>query len=393
MFKKYFFTLIFLLIFKSLHAQITLSVYSEISIVTAGPGTELYEAFGHSAIRVKDPMLRLDLIYNYGMFDFNQPNFYSNFVKGNLLYSLARYPFESFLASYNQDKRWVKQQVLNLTQIEKQAFFNYLEKNVLPENRHYLYDPYFDNCATKLRDITATILKNKIDFSSENLDKNQSFRQLMNQEIPWNSWGSLGINTALGSKLDQKASLEGMMYLPKYVYLIFKNTSIINNGEKENIVKREDVLLDYNELQHETSIFNPFLIFLIFSLIGIYITYNDVKKKIRTKWIDFIIFFSTGIIGFLIVFLWFFTDHSTAPNNFNFLWAFAPNIFISFLLLKKFPPKWILKYTKFLLLFLLFIPFLWILKVQEFPISIIPLLLLFLFRYWFISKKTNQPLY
>ena len=137
MLKKYALLLFFLLIFKSFQGQVQLSVYSEISIVTAGSGTELYEAFGHSALRVKDPMLQLDLIYNYGMFDFNQPNFYSNFVKGKLLYSLGRYPFEYFLTSYQQDKRWVKQQVLNLTQDEKQAFFTYLENNALPQNSDY----------------------------------------------------------------------------------------------------------------------------------------------------------------------------------------------------------------------------------------------------------------
>ena len=265
MVKKYTFILFFLLIFKSLQAQIQLSVYSEISIVSAGPGTELYEAFGHSAIRVKDPMLRLDLIYNYGMFDFNQPNFYSNFVKGKLLYSLGRYPFDYFLASYQQDKRWVKQQVLNLTQDEKQAFFTYLENNALPQNSDYLYDPYFDNCATKLRDITATVLKNNLVLSGKNLPKNQSFRQLMNQEIPWNSWGSFGINVALGSKLDQKATAEGTMYLPKYVYAIFKNSKISRNLNSENLVNREEILLDFENLNPKTAVLSPFLIFLLLS--------------------------------------------------------------------------------------------------------------------------------
>lgn len=385
--KKYAFLLFFLLIFKSLHSQVQLSVYSEISIVTAGPGTELYEAFGHSAIRVKDPMLQLDLIYNYGMFDFNQPNFYSNFVKGKLLYTLGRYPFSTFLQSYYQDKRWVKQQVLNLTQQEKQAFFNYLENNALPQNSNYLYDPYFDNCATKLRDITATVLKNKLDFSEENLPKNQSIRQLMNQEIPWNSWGSFGINVALGSKLDQKASVEGFMYLPKYVYSIFKNSKIGSNSNFENLVKREEVLLDFENLTPKTSHFSPILIFLLFSIIGIFITFKDFQKKKRTKLLDFSIFFFSGIIGLLIVFLWFFTNHSTTPNNFNFLWAFAPNFLIAFLLLKENPPKWISKYIQLLLVFISLIPILWLLKIQEFPIASIPLLLLFAVRFWFLTHK------
>lgn len=158
MIKKYVLLLFILSIYSNLKAQVNLSVYAEVSIVTAGPGEALYEAFGHSAIRIKDPVLNLDLIYNYGMFDFNQPNFLLNFAKGNMIYSLARYDFKYFLASYRRDKRWVKQQVLNLTQQENQAFFTFLEKNATPENRNYLYDPYFDNCATKLRDITRSVL-------------------------------------------------------------------------------------------------------------------------------------------------------------------------------------------------------------------------------------------
>ena len=114
--KKYFFFLLLFSIYVGLGAQIKLSEYAEVSIVTAGPGNEFYEAFGHSAIRVQDPVLDFDIIYNYGVFDFNQPNFYLNFAKGNMVYSLARYNFTYFLASYKNDKRWLKQQVLNLTQ-------------------------------------------------------------------------------------------------------------------------------------------------------------------------------------------------------------------------------------------------------------------------------------
>jgi hypothetical protein len=388
--KKNYVFLFFLFLFtKSFYAQVNLSVYSEVSIITAGPGTELYEAFGHSAIRIKDPVLRLDLIYNYGMFDFNAPNFYSNFTKGNLLYRLGRYKFEYFLAGYKRDKRWVKQQVLNLNQDERQAFFMYLENNVLPENASYSYDPYFNNCATKLRDITTTILGDKVNLSDKNLDKNRSFRQLMDKEIPWNTWGSFGINLALGSKLDQKADFTQYMYLPDYVHSIFNNSTLFIQNQPKKLIKREDVLLDFEELKQKISIFNPFLIFSIISLIGIFLTYSDFKNKKRSKWIDFIILFTTGIVGVLIVFLWFFTDHSTTPNNFNFLWAFAPNLIIAFLILGQQQQKWLNYYFKFSLFLLIIIPILWIVKLQLFPIAVIPLLILLFTRYLFLSKRLN----
>lgn len=383
--KKYLFLLLFLGLIKPVHAQVQLSVYSEVSIVTAGPGTELYEAFGHSAIRIKDPVLQLDLIYNYGMFDFDQPNFYSNFTKGKLLYKLARYDFKYFLASNNSNKRWVKQQVLNLNQQQKQAYFIYLEKNALPENATYFYDPYFNNCATKLRDITAEILGNKVDFKADTIEENKSFRQLMNKEIPWNTWGSFGINLALGSKLDTKRDFKNYMYLPDYVYTVFKNSMVTIKNQPEKLVKREDIILDFKELEQEISIFNPLLVFSSIALLGLFITYKDFKNKKRTKWLDAALLFSTGILGVLIVFLWFFTNHSTTPNNFNFLWAFAPNLLIAFLVLKNQPKKWLHFYFKFLLILLILMPVLWILEVQLFSTSIIPLLILLFVRYLLLS--------
>jgi len=388
--KKYTRLLFLLLLIKPLQAQVLLSVYSEVSIVTAGPGTELYEAFGHSAIRIKDPVLQLDLIYNYGMFDFNQPNFYTNFTKGKLLYKLARYPFNYFLESYKNDKRWVKQQVLNLNQEQKQAFFRYLENNALPENATYFYDPYFNNCATKLRDITKTILGNKLNYKTDHIEKNLSYRQLMDKEIPWNTWGSFGINLALGTKLDAIANTDDYMYLPDYVYTIFKESTVFIDNKPKKLIKREDILLDFKELKQNSSVLNPLLIFCIPLIIGLFITYFDFKKQKRSKWLDFTLLFITGIVGVLIIFLWFFTDHSTTPNNFNVLWAFAPNTIIAFLLLKKTPKKWLTSYFKFLFILLLILAVLWIFGVQHFPIAVIPLLILLLIRYLFLSKKLNS---
>jgi hypothetical protein len=384
--KKYLLLFFFFAFIKSYNSQVNLSVYSEVSIITAAPGAELYEAFGHSAIRIKDPVLQFDIIYNYGMFDFNAPNFYSNFTKGNMVYILANYDFKYFLESYKRDKRKVIEQVLNLTLQEKQKFFMYLENNALPENRNYNYDPYFNNCATKLKDITLSILGDKVVLIDENIEKNLSFRQLMNKEIPWNTWGNFGINLALGSKLDEKATSEQYMYLPKYVFAIFKDSQLYVRNQPENLIKKENVLLDFEDQKPKIAIFNPFLIFSIFSFIGLFITFSDFKKKKITKWLDFTLLFTTGILGVLIIFLWFFTDHSTAPNNFNFLWAFAPNLMIAFLMLKENQQKWMKYYFIVLSILLFIIPILWILEVQLFPVAVIPLLILLFIRYLFLSK-------
>src|SRR5690606_22569898 len=140
--------------------SVKLSPRAEISIITCGPGEELYSSFGHSAFRVKDPALKLDFAYNYGTFDFNKPNFYIKFAQGKLLYELSVSYFEDFVYNYKIEGRWVKEQVLNLSQDEKNQLFNFLNINAQPENKEYLYDFFFDNCSTKIRDVLEEVLNN-----------------------------------------------------------------------------------------------------------------------------------------------------------------------------------------------------------------------------------------
>ncbi len=386
MIKKLFF--IILLIFSchfsfSQHKQ--LSPLAEVSIITAGPGKVLYEGFGHSTIRIKDN--DFDLAYNYGIFDFDSPNFYLNFTKGKLYYKLQSYPFHYFVRSYQDDKRWIKEQVLHLNQEEKQQFYEYLENNAKPENSTYLYDPFYNNCATILREITEQVLTNRVTFNNSHIQSKQSFRQLMNTEISWNNWGSFGINLALGSKLDNIATSKEHMFLPDYVYTGFKNATVSHNNITHPLIKKEQFILKFDEIKIQASLFSPFYIFSLLAFIGLFITYKDIKKNKRSRWLDFTLFFSTGIAGLLIVFLWFFTNHSTTPNNFNFLWAFAPNTIAAFYLLKKDVINGMKKYLVLVLILLLIIPIIWISKIQLFSFACLPIFILLAIRYIALYKS------
>ena len=366
--------------------KLVLSDQSEISIITAGPGDVLYEAFGHSAIRVKDATLNLDIIFNYGLFDFNQPNFYVNFVKGRLLYRLGKQSFRRFITSYDYQQRWVKDQVLNLSLVDRIKIFEYLNENSLPENAEYLYDPYFNNCATKLRDIAKEILGNKIQFPSSFSDENFTLRQLMNQELPWNTWGSFGINLALGNTLDKELITDNYMYLPDYVHKGFQKATITENKITTPLVLEERQLLRYNEKQIKIQWYNPFFVFSLLLLITIVVTFRDQKRNIRSKWLDFTLFFVTGVLGIIICFLWFFTDHYTAPNNFNLLWAFVLNFFVAFILLKSRIPSWTSNY----LLFYLFLLFGTIVNsfigLQQFSNAVFPIIAMLFLRTFYIYR-------
>ena len=384
-------TILFIFIFfvsiqQNFSQKLVLSDQSEISIITAGPGDVLYEAFGHSAIRVKDPTLNLDIIFNYGLFDFNQPNFYVNFVKGRLLYRLGKQSFRRFITSYDYQQRWVKDQVLNLSLVDRIKIFEYLNENSLPENAEYLYDPYFNNCATKLRDIPKDILGNKIQFPSSFSDENFTLRQLMNQELPWNTWGSFGINLALGNTLDKELIADNYMYLPDYVHKGFQKATITENKITTPLVLEERQLLRYTEKQIKIQWYNPFFVFSLLLLLTIVVTFRDQKRNIRSKWLDFTLFFVTGVLGIIICFLWFFTDHYTAPNNFNLLWAFVLNFFVAFILLKSRIPSWISKYLLFYLFLLFGAIVTSFIGLQQFSNAVFPIMALLFLRTFYIYR-------
>jgi hypothetical protein len=198
--------------------EITLSETAELSILTMGPGDDLNDSFGHSAFRVKDTIQNIDVVYNYGVYDFNTPNFYLKFAQGKLLYNLDRNNFTPFYNYYSKQNRWIKEQVLNLNPSEKQNLFNFLQNNLKPENRTYKYDFFFDNCATKIRDVMAIVLKDKISYQDGFQSNFYTFRELIQKNVDWNTWGSFGMDIAIGAVVDRKATYWEYQFLPEYVF-------------------------------------------------------------------------------------------------------------------------------------------------------------------------------
>ncbi len=195
-----------------------LSPSAEISIITCGPWQgEVYAAFGHSAIRVHDPSLGLDDAYNYGVFDFNQPNFYLNFTRGFLYYKLGVYSYPDFRDYYKYYNRYINEQVLDLSQDQKQAIYNYLEWNAKPENETYRYDYFYNNCATRVRDVFADVLKDSIQFDGSFITTHYTIRELTDLYLKYQPWGDLGIDIGLGLPMDKIAAPYEYMFLPDYI--------------------------------------------------------------------------------------------------------------------------------------------------------------------------------
>ncbi len=379
--------ILFLLLLLSLTnfaQQITLSDSAEISVITVDPGNELYDAFGHSAFRIKDKTLGLDQAYNYGIYNFETPNFYGKFAQGRLPYDLASYPFHYFLRNYVDENRTVREQQLNLTLDEKQSFFDFLENNAKPENKSYIYDFFYDNCATKLQVVTQKVLGEHIVFNNNfTKDKEDTLRELIHQYSHKHVWGTFGIDLALGSVIDRQATAQEYLFLPDNIFLAFAESTINNKPT----VKNTQTLFKAKPKNLKSNFFTPFLVFTLIALLILWITFKDYKKNKHSKWLDFVLFFSTGLIGVVILLLWFATDHSTTKNNYNILWAFATNFCVAFALLKNEIPNWIKKYTVLLIVLLILAVVLWILKVQVFNIGIMPILIALAVRYLFLVKK------
>ncbi|MCL6294689.1 DUF4105 domain-containing protein [Jejuia spongiicola] len=381
--------LIFLFTQTLIGQQIELSNEAKISVLTIGPGSSLNDAFGHSAFRIRDISKGIDWVYGYGEYDFDTPNFYLKFAQGKLNYLISKDGFQKFYRVYSYYDRTIKEQVLNLSQPEKQKLFNFLVNNYKPKNRAYLYEFFFDNCATKIKDVANITLNNNIAFTEPEDFKQQTFRTLIHNNLNKNSWGSLGIDVALGSVIDKKATLEQHMFLPENIYKFFENATI-KNSDTPLVKESKTLYTQKNTYKSSPFLSSPLLIFGIIGFLIFFITYKDSKKQKRSKWLDTSLFCITGIVGVFILFLWFATDHTGTHQNYNLLWAFALNLFMVPQLLKKKTSNWFVKYLKLLVILLCLMTLHWIIGVQVFAIGLIPFLIALFIRYLYLVKYFNK---
>ena len=183
-----------------------------ISLLTCAPGTEIYALFGHTAIRYENPPKGQDWVYNYGMFNFREPNFVMRFVKGETDYQLGRIPFPYFEAEYAMRGSAVYQQVLNLTNEEKVRLISLLEDNYRPVNRIYRYNYFYDNCTTRARDKIEESIDGQVVYP-DGAD-NVSFRHIIHEYTDGHEWSEFGIDLCLGADADKRIDVRQQMFAP-----------------------------------------------------------------------------------------------------------------------------------------------------------------------------------
>ena len=353
----------------------------KISILSIGEGPSLVDAFGHTAIRIKDAELKNDVVFNFGVYDFNSPNFYSNFVKGRPEYKLGIQNYNNLIQNYIRQKRYIVEHQLNLDQNSIKIIIDLLVEKL--NDPYYIYDYFRDNCTTRAADIVIDKTNNK--FKDDKLESETvfSFRNLIHEKINENSWAALGIDLCLGAIIDKKINTRETFFLPENLmnYLDLFEADII----KRNIIYSPESKISYQE-----NLPSPLLVNLILSLIIVTVTIFNFKSNKWNKSLDILIFLISGSIGILIIFLWFFSNHFAGAQNFNLLWAFPFNFTLIFAIYKTKIPNWSIGYIKLLIILIILLFLHWITGVQKYNLTLLPIFIALLIRYTFLVNRIKN---
>ncbi len=353
----------------------------QFSLLTCSPGTEIYSLFGHTAIRYQNYTQNKDIVFNYGMFSFSSPNFIYRFVKGETDYQLGVNDFRSFEAEYMFRGSSVYQQILNLTYEEKLKLQNLLFTNYLPQNRVYRYNYFYDNCTTRARDQIEKCIDGNVEYPTSVPDK--TFRGIIHEFTKGFDWEEFGIDLCLGAGADKPIGIRQQMFSPFYMRSFAESAFIKDeNGNTRPLVLKEEVIVDADTVDAAESSFpfSPIACATFFLFLNVVIAFVQiVRKKIYWFW-DLILYFSQGLAGCIIAFLFFFSTHPTVDSNWLILlFNPIPLFYLPFMVyndIKRKKDKWHVINSVYLTLFILILP----LIPQEINLSVLLLALGLLFN-------------
>ena len=285
-----------------------LSENARVSVLTCGTGNESYSLFGHTAIRISDPNQFIDLIYNYGAFDFNTPNFVAKFTKGDLQYFAVAHPYTDFINDYTYERRSVYEQELNIPASLKQKLFDNLNTSLASGESHYTYKFIDKNCTSMVVDI----INKTLDTTAivKNTDTDISYRTILYPYFDGHFYEKLGTSIIFGKKVDQ---LGTQIFLPLELNKSLKTVQF----NSQLLAKENKTLLAFNEIP-PSSWWNNFYTYAL--LLGFILFMN---RKI----IQQIYFLLMGILGLFFLFIGFYSSHHELAYNYNIL-LFNPALLV-----------------------------------------------------------------
>ncbi len=331
----------------------------KISLLTFETGNESYTVFGHTAIRIQDEAKQTDWVYNFGIFDFDTPNFLAKFCTGKLDYMLGIQPYEPMLRPYFSENRQVFEQKLHLNATQAQKLADKLQHLYRPENRYYRYRFLNRNCSTEVRDLLLNTFENTT-YNTQ--PTNRTYRNYLDDYTRKTPWFKFGINLALGSTIDKKIDTAELMFLPDFLKQEIDKATLNNKPFSEKATTTFKNLKPSNPDKWQLT---PFIVFAFLLVVMIF---GKSKFLIRSY------IFSVGFLGLIVLIINLFSEHPEVQYNYNLLWL-NPLYLVS-LGLRFTKYKHFLKtLSTILILCLLTTLGVWISKIQGYDIAFLPILI------------------
>lgn len=301
----------------------------EVSLITIGPGEAAYEAFGHNALVIRNRQNGASAAYNYGVFDFDQKNFYWRFIQGRMLYTMAAFEADPMIEDYIAHDRTVWEQVLNLSADQKVALLDYLQNNARPENRDYLYDYYRNNCSTRVRDAldTAGVLGGLIHQQTAEVYPGTTYRRQTRRLTVGTPPLYIALEAVLGRPTDRSISRWEEMFLPEKLRDYVRDATITTAaGEPVPLLKSERVLHRSGRYIVREVLPGVAWEYLLMGLATAVVLWGVGRKLSGHRWARIV--WGTLAVAWMAIagfggtfgtWAWFFTDHAAAAHNENLL--------------------------------------------------------------------------
>jgi hypothetical protein len=310
-------------------------------LITCAPGTATYSIYGHSALRIVIPDKKSDIVYNWGVFDFDTPNFVWKFAKGRLNYKLDKSPFNSFLQEYLYEKRSVWCQKINFDRNELMKLTEMINENLKPENIYYRYDFFYDNCSTRIRDIIEKAAKNKLIYPPDVPRNMPTFRWKVGEYQKSYPWLKMGVDLIMGTPGDKKASFRDEMFLPLDLQKNLGKSVIGRDNMMVPLLQPVQTILEFDPPDVRQYFYKaPVFVFTLIFILIIFLSTMQKKQRL-VHFMDIVLFSLFSALSVLMIFFNFFTDHQQMKLNINIIW-FNPFIIICliYLLLGKNGQLW-----------------------------------------------------
>ncbi|HTV84500.1 MAG TPA: DUF4105 domain-containing protein [Dyella sp.] len=301
----------------------------EVSLITYGPGDIYWERFGHDAIELRDTVSGEEVDFNYGMFNFDEKNFFLNFARGRMHYLMDAEPTTDEENYYVQAGRSVTRQRLALTPQQAAALRDFLFWNLRPENVGYNYDYYIDNCTTRVRDALDRALGGAIKAHLTTMPGGMTYRQQTVRLMSAQPWLMLILDLGLGPYADHPLNAWQESFLPEELQENIRNISVPNDhGGAMPFVQSED-LLSPNRLDVPPAtapdLRAPLGIAGLALAAILVLAWH--KARIAYALLGTIFLVLAGVCGLLMLALWTLTEHHSAWANANLL-LFNPLAFV-----------------------------------------------------------------